>query len=146
MARAQWGLSPCNPLRFSHGGQSPCALGFRRMLRQPFSFYNTSAYTDSNGDTQLSILARSSRGINPTDGNFGCRESAIFNIDLHAQAQWTLKGHDMTLNVLCYNIYDFGNVLTEYCFPQGVRGEEQRGPNMTLTIPRGILATLKVAL
>lgn len=113
---------------------------------QPFSYYNTSAYTDGNGDTQLSILARSSRGINPTDGNFGCRESAIFNIDLHAQAQWTLKGHDMTLNVLCYNIYDFGNVLTEYCFPQGVRGEEQRGPNMTLTIPRGILATLKVAL
>ncbi len=113
---------------------------------QPFSYYNTQTVTDANGDTQVAILPGSSRGINPTDGNFGCRESAIFNIDLHARAQWQVKQHTMSLTLLCYNIYDFGNVLTEFAFPQGARGEASRGPNMTLTIPRGILATLKIEL
>lgn len=113
---------------------------------QPFSFFNTSTRTDDNGDTQLAIRPFSSRGINPTDGNFGCRESAIFNIDLHAQAQWQAGGHDMQLTLLCYNAYDFGNVLTEFAFPEGIRGPGGRGHNMTLTIPRGLLATLKIAL
>lgn len=113
---------------------------------QPIMFFNTSISTDVNGDTQVAMRPVCSRGINPTDGNFGCRESAIFNIDLHARASWRVGRHDMSLHVLCYNIYDFGNVLTEYSFPQTLCGEQQRGPNMTLTIPRGIRATLKIEL
>ena len=113
---------------------------------QPFSYFNTVSHSDSGGDTQVAILPGSSRGINPTDGNFGCRESALFNIDLHARACWTLKGHPMSLNLLCYNLYDFGNVYTEMTFPQGFRGMKSRGPNMTLSIPRGIIGTLKVEL
>ena len=113
---------------------------------QPFMYFNTAAVTDGNGDTQVAIRPYSSRGINPTDGNFGCRESALFNIDLHARFVMTLGQHNVTINLLCYNIYDFGNVYNEMCFPEGVRGQGSRGPNMTLTIPRGIIGTLKVDL
>ena len=113
---------------------------------QPFVYFNTSTSTDENGNTQMAIRPYCSRGINPTDGNFGCRESALFNIDLHARLQWTLLQRNMSLNVLCYNIYDFGNVYNEMCFPEGSEGKGERGPNMTLTIPRGLVATLKIEL
>lgn len=113
---------------------------------QPFAYFNTATQTDAQGDTQMAIRPGCTRGINPTDGDFGCRESALFNIDLHARLKWEVKRHPMTLDLLCYNLYDFGNVYTEMCFPQGVRGLQSRGPNMTLTIPRGIIGTLKIAL
>ena len=113
---------------------------------QPFVFYNMETNTDAQGNTQAAIRPHCSRGINPTDGDFGCRESALFNIDLHARAQWMLGGHRMSLSVLCYNVYDFGNVYNEMCFPQGYSGKDARGPNMTLTIPRGIIGTLKMEL
>lgn len=113
---------------------------------QPFAHFTLRDYTDGNGDTQAAIRPGCTRGINPTDGNFGCRESALFNIDLHARAKWTLANHAMSLSLLCYNIYDFGNVYNEMCFSQGLRGEGSRGPNMTLTIPRGLIATLKIEL
>ena len=112
---------------------------------QPFVYFNTATSTDSNGDTQMAVRPYCSRGINPTDGNFGCRESAIFNIDLHARFVTEIWWHrTLSLNVLCYNIYDFGNVYNEMCFPEGSEGKGERGPNMTLTIPRGIVATLKI--
>ncbi|MCF0196466.1 MAG: hypothetical protein HUK03_04410, partial [Bacteroidaceae bacterium] len=112
---------------------------------QPFSVYNTYNSTQG-GDNQLAIVPVSSRGINPTDGDFGCRESGIFNIDIHARGVWDVRGHEMSLNLYCYNIYDFGNVLNEYMMPQGCVGNNQRGPNMCLTVPRGLLCTLKVEL
>ncbi len=111
---------------------------------QPFVFYNTASSTDASGNTQLALRPVCTRGINPTDGDFGCRESALFNFDLHTRFKWTVKRHPMTLDLLCYNIYDFGNVLNEMCFPQGAQGLMQRGPNFTLTIPRGIIGTLKI--
>ena len=52
----------------------------------------------------------------------------------------------MTFSLMCYNIYDFGTSLTEYSFPQGLRGVDRRGYTMTLTIPRGIIGTLKIGL
>lgn len=113
---------------------------------QPFVFFNTATNTDANGNTQMAVRPVCTRGINPTDGNFGCRESALFNIDLHARFMATIGQHDVSLNVLCYNIYDFGNVYNEMCFPEGSRGKGSRGANMTLTIPRGVVATLKVGL
>ena len=111
---------------------------------QPFVFFNTATITDGLGNTQLAMRPHCTRGINPTDGNFGCRESALFDVDLHARFRWTLKGHDMSLALMCYNLYDFGNVYNEMCFPEGVYGKDNRGPNMTLTIPRGIIGTLKI--
>lgn len=113
---------------------------------QPFAIFNTANGYDANGDMQVAIRPSCSRGINPTDGNFGCRESAIFNIDLHAQANWTIKKCPMTFSLQCYNIYDFGNTLAEYNFPQGIKGEDERGHSMTQTIPRGIIGTLKIGL
>ena len=114
---------------------------------QPFAFFNTATNTDANGNTQMAVRPVCTRGINPTDGNFGCRESALFNIDLHARFVTTIWWHrTLSLNVLCYNIYDFGNVYNEMCFPEGSRGKGSRGANMTLTIPRGIVATLKLEL
>ena len=47
---------------------------------------------------------------------------------------------------MVYQSSDFGNVYTEMAFPQGLRGMKSRGPNMTLSIPRGIIGTLKVEL
>ena len=111
---------------------------------QPFMFYNTATSTDANG-TQVAIRPVCTRGINPTDGNFGCRESALFNIDLHARFCWAVRQHPMSLSLLCYNLYDFGNVYNEACFAQGACGLN-RGPNISLTIPRGIIGTLKIEL
>lgn len=113
---------------------------------QPFSIFNTNVKTDAPGNTQAAIRPSSTRGTNPTDGDFGTRESAIFNFDLHVRAQWTAAGHPMSLTLLCYNLWDFGNVLNEYTFPQGVRGMDERGHNMCLTIPRGLITTFKVGL
>ena len=113
---------------------------------QPFVFFNTATSTDANGNTQMAVRPYCTRGINPTDGNFGCRESALFNIDLHARFVATIGQRNVSLNVLCYNIYDFGNVYNEMCFPEGSHGKGSRGANMTLTIPRGVVATLKVGL
>ena len=113
---------------------------------QPIAVFNTANATDANGDLQAATRPCCSRGINPTDGNFGCRESAIFNIDLHAQANWKIKDYPMTFTLQCYNIYDFGNTLTEYMFPQGIMGEDDRGHSLAQTIPRGIIGTLKIGL
>lgn len=113
---------------------------------QPIQFYRTylnTAYTEAS-HRDVTILPVSSRGINPTDGNFGCRESAIFHIDLHARLKWRAAGHDMLLTAQTYNVYDFGNVLSEFSFSQGYT--DGRGDNLTLTIPRGLLLTLTVGL
>lgn len=109
---------------------------------QPFVFYNTKLRTDADGNNNVAVTPRCSRGTNPTDGNFGCRESAIFNFDLHARVNWQMAGCNMSLYAQCYNIWDYGNVLNEYCFPEPYT--EGRGPNMCLTIPRGLIVSLKI--
>ncbi len=108
---------------------------------QPFVYFRTYTKSDTDGN-QVAIVTGCSRGTNTTDGNFGCRESAIFNFDLHARMNWEVHHRPMSLYVQCYNIWDFGNVLNEFCFPQGIR--EARGPNMCLTIPRGLIVTYSV--
>lgn len=126
---------------FSIGGTASWTDG------QPIQLYRTflnSETTSSAAHRDVSILPLCTRGINPTDGNFGCRESAIFHIDLHARFAWRMAGHDMQLTAQSYNVYDFGNVLTEYCFAQGYT--EGRGDNLLLTIPRGLLLTYTVKL
>lgn len=116
---------------------------------QPFAYYRLFTPTDDRlsvtaDPTQVAIVSGCSRGINPTDGNFGYRESAIFHIDLMARFRWTMMGHAAEAYVQSYNVYDFGNVLNEFCFPQGY--QEGRGPNMCLTIPRGLIASVTLNL
>ena len=114
---------------------------------QPIQLYRTFLNTEttlSASHRDVTVIPLCTRGINPTDGNFGCRESAIFHIDLHARLSWRWGGHDMQLTAQSYNVYDFGNVLTEYCFAQGYT--ESRGDNLLLTIPRGLLLTYSVKL
>lgn len=118
-----------------------CGLNFKWTDGQPFSYFNTFVKTDEAGNSQIQILPATTRGINPIDNNFGCRESGIFNFDLHVRGQWRMYGHDMSLNLMCYNINDFGNVLMEYAFPEGARGKMIRGHNLALTVPRGLLMT-----
>lgn len=124
---------------FSIGGTASWTDG------QPIQVYRTflnSETTAAAGHRDVTVLPLCTRGINPTDGNFGCRESAIFHIDLHARFAWRAAGHEMLLTAQSYNIYDFGNVLTECCFAQGYT--EDRGDNLLLTIPRGLLLTYTV--
>ncbi len=116
-------------------------LNFKWTDGQPFSYFNTFVKTDEAGGTQVQIVPACTRGINPIGGSFGARESGIFNFDLHVRGEWRMNGHDMSLNLLCYNINDFGNVLMEYAFPEGVRGKMSRGHNLALTVPRGLLLT-----
>jgi len=123
-----------------------CGLNFKWTDGQPFSYFNTFVQTDAQGGKQVQILPASTRGINPIDGSFGCRESGIFNFDLHVRGQWQINGRDMSLNLMCYNINDFGNVLIEYAFPQGARGDMTRGHNLALTVPRGLLLTYTISL
>lgn len=121
---------------------------------QPFSYYRLYDNTEgtlasgaspiaTGADKQYAIVPCCPRGINPTDGNFGARESGIFHIEVFGLANWEACGHNMQLELRSYNVYDFGNVLNEFCFPQTIR--EGRGHNMALTIPRGIIASFKVA-
>ena len=121
-------------------------VNFKWTDGQPFSYFNTVMRTDDEGGSQLQILPVCARGINPLDGCFGCRESGIFNFDLHARWQFRLNGHDASLSCMCYNINDFGNVLMEYAFPEGTRGAMSRGQNLSLTVPRGLLLTFKTGI
>lgn len=125
---------------FSIGGTASWTDG------QPIQFYHGYMNTDysSASHRDMTVLPVSSRGINPTNGNFGCRESAIFHIDLHARLNWRAAGHDMTLTAQSYNVYDFGNVLNEFSFSQGYT--DGRGDNLALTVPRGLLLTFSVGL
>ncbi len=118
---------------------------------QPFSplyIATSEVETPSGTYQQQAFSATHSRGINPTDGNFGCRESAIFNFDLSAHFYWRWAGHTTRASIYYYNSWDYGNVLVEYMFPQNIDGCSMgsRGPNMTLTIPGGLICSLKVEL
>lgn len=116
---------------------------------QAFSYYRIYSNTEGTGKPegqgkQYCVIPCSPRGINPTDGNFGSRESGIFNIDVFVRANWEMHGRGMEFMLQSYNIYDFGNVYNEFCFPQTIR--EGRGHNMCLTIPRGVIASFKINL
>lgn len=119
-------------------------LAFNWTDGQPFTFYNTRLHADENGDNAVAVTPIVSRGTNPTDGNFGCRESAIFNYDLHSRFVWNIRGHESSLYLQCYNIWDHGNVLNEFCFSEPYT--DGRGPNMCLTIPRGLIFSYKLNL
>lgn len=110
---------------------------------QPFSIYRAEYQQSSNGGNQLAILPVTSRGINTTDGDFGTREDAIFNIDMRVKYRTTIAKRQCEFGAYCYNIYDFGNELTEYVFDQDI---DQGRCAMSLTIPRGMILSFKMDL
>lgn len=143
VARVSLGYNVCNWLSFNYM--------FKWTDGQPFSpihIVSSDVSTASGTYQQQAFLPTRSRGINPTDGNFGCRESAIFNFDVSAHFNWTWSGHPTRASIYYYNSWDYGNVLIEYMVPQNLEGCNMgdRGPNMTLTIPGGLICSLRMDL
>ena len=108
---------------------------------KPFTSYR---YYYDRTSRQMAIAPWDSRGTNPTDGHFGRRHGAHYNIDLHLQGSWEVRGVPMRLNVECYNLWDFCHDLAELSFeqdtPQAVRS------SIIMTVPTGILVTYAVDL
>ncbi len=116
------------------------AFNFKFKDGQPFSFFDHSTQFDDNGNRQVAIYPSSTRGINTMDNDFGTREDAFFNIDIRATYLAKLFGRNCEMQLGFYNVYDFGTELTEYTFDQDLEASRYA---MSLTIPRGLLFSLK---
>jgi len=118
------------------------SIGFNGKFKdgQPFTNYATR----TNNDCTVTILPYDARGINLANNAFGKRKDAFFNFELRATGRWWANGIPMSLEVLCYNLYDFGTALTEYTFDRYEVLPERT--TMSLCIPRGLLFTLRVGL
>ena len=118
------------------------SIGFNGKFKdgQPFTNYATR----TNADGSVTILPYDARGINLANNAFGKRKDAFFNFELRATGRWWANEIPMSLEVLCYNIYDFGTALTEYTFDQYNVLPDRT--TMSLCIPRGLIFTLHVGL
>lgn len=110
---------------------------------QPFTNYEVRTRTMGSHE-EATILPYDARGINLANNAFGKREDAFFNFDLRATGRWWVKEYPMSLEVQCYNIYDFGTALTEYTFDRNTAIPPRT--TMSMCIPRGLLVTLRVGL
>ena len=108
---------------------------------KPFTAYN---YYYDRTSRHMAIMPYSSRGTNPTDGNFGCRHGAVYTVDLHLQGSWNVREVPMRLNVECYNLWDFCHDLAELSFAQD-RPDASRA-SIIMAVPTGILVTYAVDL
>jgi hypothetical protein len=108
---------------------------------KPFTSYR---YYYDRASGQMAILPWTSRGTNPTDGDFGRRHGAHYNIDLHVKGRWTVNGVPMRLNVECYNMWDFCHDLAELSFEQDT--PEALRSSIIMTVPTGILITYGIDL
>ncbi len=111
---------------------------------QPFSAFNYMTETTSSG-TQVAIWNISTKGINPLNGDFGRREDMFFNFDLRAAYKGSIMNRPIEIEVLCYNIYDFGTELTEYTFNPDYSVSHGRFA-MSECVPRGLSVSLKMGL
>ena len=136
------------------------SIGFNGKFKdgQPFAPFYVSQYTDGT-HTQTALVHSDAKGINMYNQAFGKREDAFFNLELRATGRWWVRDIPMSLEVRCYNIYDFGTALTEYTFDQYTHATyphwtvDQNQPtmrnsrtSMSLCIPRGLLLTFRVGL
>jgi hypothetical protein len=110
---------------------------------QPFTTFDTKIISDANGNNQLAMWNNRTKGINPMDGDFGSREDAFFNIDLRTTYSGNLMNHPYEIQMMLYNVYDFGTELTEYTFePDNMNARFA----LDLNIPRGLMITAKIYL
>ena len=162
-----------NPIKYFSA-----SLNFKFKDGQPFSTFVTQSYTSpavsSTPHTQVALYHSDAKGINMANGVFGKREDAFFNLDLRLTGRWWVgrgtsdlsetanpeKGKiPMELEILCYNLYDFGTALTEYTFDdvnhptypywtvtRGIASMRDSRTSMSLCIPRGLLLTLRIGL
>lgn len=96
------------------------------------------------------LYQNNTKGINPKDGHFGMRKDAFFNLDIRLAYRGNINMRNQKLEaagavpfsveVLGYNLYDFGTAWYEYSFDQQL---EHRRRTLSLCIPRGL--TLKVS-
>lgn len=121
------------------------SIGFNGKFKdgQPFSSFRTADYTSPSGHPQTAIYYMDAKGINMANNWFGKREDAFFNLELRATGRWWINDIPMSLEVLCYNIYDFGTALTEYTFDGSFAQGRQ---TMSMCIPRGLLFTFRCGL
>ena len=120
------------------------SIGFNGKFKdgQPFTNFVTRTRTEK-GQTVVDVLPADARGINLANKAFGKREDAFFNFELRATGRWWANDIPMSLEVQCYNIYDFGTALTEYTFDESFT---QKRRTMSMCIPRGLLFTFRVGL
>lgn len=109
----------------------------------PFTTYKSARAVNQTGDVQYAVIPVRTKGDNPIDGDFGSRMNAIYQIDLHARVQWTVKKCPMSVTLQCYNIIDFGPSYVEYAFNEGLNDNRC---DMFLSVPRGLLVTYRVGL
>ena len=110
---------------------------------QPFTNYEV--YTRSSGThTEATIIPYDARGINIANNAFGKRKDAFFNFDLRATGRWWVRDYPMSLELQCYNIYDFGTALTEYTFDRNTTIPSRT--TMSMCIPRGLIFTMRIGL
>ena len=121
------------------------SIGFNGKFKdgQPFSNYRPVYYSSPTAHNQVAICNVDAKGINMANDKFGKREDAFFNLELRATGRWWVHDIPMSVEVLCYNLYDFGTALTEYTFDDGI-GHARR--TMSMCIPRGLLCTFRVGL
>ena len=136
------------------------SIGFNGKFKDGQSFSTYTAFPASiNGKPQVALVYTDAKGINMANTWFGKREDAFFNLELCATGRWWVRDIPMSLEVLCYNIYDFGTALTEYTFDnynhptyphwtidRGKSSMQDSRTSMSLCIPRGLLFTLQVGL
>lgn len=108
---------------------------------QPFTSFGTYVHKNAD-DNQIALWSLRTKGINVFDGDFGSRKDAFFNIDFTTSYQTKVAGCSVELQLMLYNLYDFGTELTEFTFiPQGEDGRYA----LSLNIPRGCMFTTKIS-
>lgn len=115
----------------------------------PFTHYRVQLNTDGTGQTQAIVYNGYTRGINVVDGNFGQRTDSFFNFDLRLKYRGAIRGVPFSVQALCYNIWDFGTELNEYCmYYDGTTGNDLSGKRYPLSLctPRGLLLTFQVGI
>ena len=136
------------------------SIGFNGKFKDGQSFSTfTATPAVTNGHQQVALVYSDAKGINMANSTFGKREDAFFNLELRATGRWWANGVPMSLEVMCYNIYDFGTALTEYTFDdyvhptypawtvdRGIPSMKDSRTSMSLCIPRGLLFTFRVGL
>ena len=110
---------------------------------QPFSGYGAKTISDSNGNNQIAIWNNTNKGMNFINTDFGTRKDAFFNIDVNATYKGKISNVNFEVQLMCYNIYDFGTELAEYSFEPYDKIQRLA---MELNIPRGLMLTTKIYL
>lgn len=136
------------------------SIGFNGKFKDGQSFSTfTAVPAVTNSHPQVALVYSDAKGINMANSTFGKREDAFFNLELRATGRWWANGIPMSLEVMCYNVYDFGTALTEYTFDdyvhptypawtegRGIASMKDSRTSMSLCIPRGLLFTLRIGL